>query len=489
MKKAKFSNLSYKKTNQTTKKGVIKRNIKYLLIPIGVIWAYSYSWLTDDIFITFRYISNLFAGNGLVYNVGEYVEGFTHPLWVLMLIPFFPNLELAAEILGLLSFAGVIYLLTRSGWLAALLVVLNYEMRTWATGGLETMFFTFLVLFSVWATLEKKNWVGWILLAMVLTRPDGLLIAGIILLFDWRYYKPLLLLIPFLVLRYFYYGDFLPNTYYTKSGGNFLFSIGLYYTWIYVSVYISIFLVLIGFKFIKKREIALPMAVIFGYWIFFILMVGGDFMYGRFLTPIIPLIYFVIEYLLKQFKNSALLVGMCVLVLFEINFRHNLFYDATGKHKPAFELGGITDESWYWHHDLGNGFSLRDMDKMQGCSIRKLLSGDVYVILLRSQCAFAYYLGTGQFCLMSEGLTDKYIARLPSNGTGRVGHEKIAPLSYIKERGVNFLFNRAPLGKYYNIQLNNLRFMITLVDNGIQFQTVMEIITMDEKVKMLFNKN
>ena len=34
----------------------------------------------------FRYVDNwVLAGSGLVYNRGEYVEGFTSPLWVLLL--------------------------------------------------------------------------------------------------------------------------------------------------------------------------------------------------------------------------------------------------------------------------------------------------------------------------------------------------------------------------------------------------------------------
>src|SRR5689334_4947 len=41
----------------------------------------------DDAFIDFRYIDNaLFLGRGLVFNPGEYVEGFSSPAWVLLLL-------------------------------------------------------------------------------------------------------------------------------------------------------------------------------------------------------------------------------------------------------------------------------------------------------------------------------------------------------------------------------------------------------------------
>ena len=38
----------------------------------------------DDAFISFRYAENLAEGHGLVYNVGERVEGFTNLSWTLL---------------------------------------------------------------------------------------------------------------------------------------------------------------------------------------------------------------------------------------------------------------------------------------------------------------------------------------------------------------------------------------------------------------------
>ena len=157
--------------------------LKYIIIIVGIILAFKLRWLTDDCFVTFRYIKQFWAGNGLVFNPGERVEGFTHPLWLFMLIPFNNHLEIASQILGILSFGGLLYFLTKQGWIAGLLTVCSIDMLEWATGGLETMFFTFLVFLSVWACIENKKYTGWILLMMILTRPDGLLIALIIILF------------------------------------------------------------------------------------------------------------------------------------------------------------------------------------------------------------------------------------------------------------------------------------------------------------------
>ena len=38
----------------------------------------------DDSYISNRYSQNFAAGKGLVYNVGEYVEGYTNFLWVVL---------------------------------------------------------------------------------------------------------------------------------------------------------------------------------------------------------------------------------------------------------------------------------------------------------------------------------------------------------------------------------------------------------------------
>jgi len=44
-----------------------------------------FRWIPDDAYISFRYAENLAAGNGLVFNAGEKVEGFSNLLWTLFL--------------------------------------------------------------------------------------------------------------------------------------------------------------------------------------------------------------------------------------------------------------------------------------------------------------------------------------------------------------------------------------------------------------------
>ena len=75
----------------------------------------------DDAWITYRYAENLAAGNGLVYNTGEYVEGSTAPLLVLLLSLFrwlgisIPAASLPLIPASLLDFVGIIWLRSSRG--------------------------------------------------------------------------------------------------------------------------------------------------------------------------------------------------------------------------------------------------------------------------------------------------------------------------------------------------------------------------------------
>jgi hypothetical protein len=62
---------------------------EWLCLVAGAVLVLFNSWWMDDAFIYFRYVDNfVFLGRGLVYNPGEYVEGYTSPLWLLWLTTF-----------------------------------------------------------------------------------------------------------------------------------------------------------------------------------------------------------------------------------------------------------------------------------------------------------------------------------------------------------------------------------------------------------------
>src|SRR5438093_6967987 len=71
-----------------------------VLAGLGFLLAgmlYTVNLVVDDVFISFRYAGNLVSGHGLVFNPGERVEGFSNPLWTLLLAALFPRGDAGAR--------------------------------------------------------------------------------------------------------------------------------------------------------------------------------------------------------------------------------------------------------------------------------------------------------------------------------------------------------------------------------------------------------
>jgi len=61
--------------------------IEWAFLAIGLFLVIRYLWILDDSFIYFRYVDNhIFLDRGLVFNEGEFVEGYSSPLWLMLLI-------------------------------------------------------------------------------------------------------------------------------------------------------------------------------------------------------------------------------------------------------------------------------------------------------------------------------------------------------------------------------------------------------------------
>lgn len=205
--------------------------------------------LLDDAYISFRYAARWAAGHGLTWNNGPAVEGFSNPLWTLLLgglarlgIP--P--DLAAPWLGGLAFLAlpaVLLALGRRRRLppAALAVLaggagLDVGLVVWAGSGLETASAALLV--AWWLVLaaglaagrpglREGVALGLVGALLALSRPEGGMWAlwGWIWLI-WGAWAPgpvlwgwVLGMLPaggYLLFRILTYGRLLPNTFYAK---------------------------------------------------------------------------------------------------------------------------------------------------------------------------------------------------------------------------------------------------------------------------------
>ena len=223
-------------------------------------WLASVSWfLTDDAFISFRYARNLLEGQGLVFNVGERVEGYSNFLWTLELAAiwgaFGVRPEYAAPWLSVAFTVGTVAVMVwwvlrtpglayrgLTAWMALGLVCSSATFAVWTSGGgLETRQFTFFIVLAVvgLALYRQQRWgllgASLSLAAAGLTRPEGPLIAAICigwfavqrmadagrLRLDWRGLAYLvvpcaIIIAAHFLFRYTYYGEWLPNTYYAK---------------------------------------------------------------------------------------------------------------------------------------------------------------------------------------------------------------------------------------------------------------------------------
>jgi hypothetical protein len=65
-----------------------------LLLALYLLLLVRTAWTSDDAFITLRTVENFLGGDGLTWNTFERVQAYTHPLWMLALIPFGAVLEM-----------------------------------------------------------------------------------------------------------------------------------------------------------------------------------------------------------------------------------------------------------------------------------------------------------------------------------------------------------------------------------------------------------
>jgi arabinofuranosyltransferase len=179
-------------------------DVALCLLGCGVVllWLESYLgvYMPDDAYITYRYAENLAAGNGLVFNAAAPpVEGYSNLSWIVLLaglaklgldLPVWAaNLGRLLSLLNLVLVYALSYRIVRKrGWalVAPALLALTAPYALWARGGLETMWYTTLLLLSVWLgwlALGRRYWAfplaAVALFLLALTRHDGAIPMGI----------------------------------------------------------------------------------------------------------------------------------------------------------------------------------------------------------------------------------------------------------------------------------------------------------------------
>ena len=292
------------------------------LLVFNLVSFYSF---TDDAYISFRYLDNWLAGNGLVFNPGERVEGYTNFLWIVLLAPlsfFGLSPETGSMLLSLCALAILLWCLFQTassltenwiaGWCAVLLAAGSVHLSRWTVSGMETVFFAMLLAYANMhlAKRFRHSYTSSIFYSLaVLTRPTAALHAAIAFavaipfkgeeriknmrLLMASFIVFLILPLAHLIFRLAYYGYPLPNTFYAKVGGELpnLVPAGMIYVWRFLIAGGIILVVTSLFSILKCRKnwvILVLFVQVFAHT-FYVIRVGGDyFPFNRFLVPIIP---------------------------------------------------------------------------------------------------------------------------------------------------------------------------------------------------------
>ena len=452
-----------------------RRNVLLALLGLPLVFgigeAVQSAWVCDDVFISFRYIDQWLRGNGLVFNPGERVEGYTHFLWVVILAALRRlglDLVTLGRYLPIAAFAAMLVILLvravrrpRPVWLvlpiAAWGLALHKDAQVFASSGLETSAFALLLLLGLLEVTRDRARVGLaaaVYAVATLVRPEGALFtataAGYVL-WRWRGRRQLLeyagvwvaLVAPFVIWRLAYYGSLLPNTYYAKSAGLSYWSQGWQYTSVYFSIYSVLLLcgvLALGFGIATRgrREVAvagepvgLPLlaAVQVLLTVLYVTRTGGDFMFARFYIPVTPLVYLLLEETLRRVERPALVVACAVavvgLTLYARRPRDSTFVGTVHVHSMVNEANCYPADAIAKKRHEGEVLE----SYLQGTEAKVALQG--------GQDCIGYF-GHLPYAVEWYGLTDPELAHQPVAKRSRPGHEKTANLAFLQRRGVHF---------------------------------------------------
>jgi len=215
---------------------------EWICLVVGAVLVVQYAWLLDDAFVYFRYVDNfVHLDLGLVFNRGEFVEGYSSPLWMLVLLALRGaglGFWLAIRLVGVLAFAGTWWALVESNrrlaprgarsWnLPLVLFSCNYAAGCYFTSGTESP----LVLlagaaYGVYLLEPQRRWTCTVVALSPLVRHELALPLAAALLWTWWRERRCpwrtalgagLALAAWLAFRVDYYADLFPNTFYLKD--------------------------------------------------------------------------------------------------------------------------------------------------------------------------------------------------------------------------------------------------------------------------------
>jgi len=447
-----------------------------ILLPLAMLAAavmlLGTAWVGDDAFITLRVIDNVVNGWGLRFNVIERVQVFTHPLWLIVITPFYAltrePMITTMLVSVLLSLAALWILATRIaanveyGSLLVLAAILSPAICHFSTSGLETPLTFFLLALFVWQLYRSENiWVPAAIAGLLfLNRLDMVVLLGpvvVYLLFQARggdrvrvAFAALFPALAWIIFSVIYYGAPFPNTAYAKLGTGFgtgeLISRGLEYTKDFVLTD-PLLALLIGKAVFDAARIQHRPTKLLGIgitlYVVYTITIGGDFMSGRFFAPPGFLAICLLarapapKWLAKHVKITGVLaIGVLGVLLVVRMEEQPLFIN-------MIPQNGIADERRFYYFETGlvpvvsrwltDGFEPVPQFGRRGLELKSLWQQDGAPVVVSAQAIGlrGYYGGSNVHVVDEVALADAFLARLPALPNSRVGHyQRMLPSGY-----------------------------------------------------------
>jgi len=351
-----------------------------------------YGYHYDDSFITYRYAINLSQGKGFVFNYGERVNSASSLLFTLVLSFFhfvgFKNISTISTIIGISSALSSIYLvysfvlnyIPDKILRACILVpfIFSGSVIAWATSGMETLFFMFLILVFFKFYLNKNLYISGLLLCLLLfCRPESIIIFATILIVESFHFiktKETLNLFVYFIFgfstififyfwNYIYFDNIVPqpvrfkkiSPYYSLSLDNSVKNV-FYFFFIKNCVLscLSFFTIIIyTYNYVKRRRIFPEEKTLLTFTIYFVLsimsfIIGPYSDFHRYMVHTIPIMVFISSMLVNRhlniFKNYKSIQYLTILFSLVYLVRDNkniasYFYKSSLHQEYRIELG------------------------------------------------------------------------------------------------------------------------------------------------------
>ncbi len=419
----------------------------------------SSGWLSDDYYFSLKAARLLVDGYGLQHNAAERVQGFSNPLWTLLLAGNFLLSDqhyVTTLVLSFLVTLGVALILatkvarTTGGALLGLVILASSKAFVdYSSSGLENplghlLFISFLA--TWYATPFPRDRSGRLsLLAALLicTRLDlSLLVLPHLLLLllrpaqdrsgRLRLMAGMLPLAAWLCFALLYYGSPFPNTAWAKLTSEEgirlpLMVRGWTYladslVWDRLTLPVIAAAILAAFIIKPRSRSAATVAGVLLYMVY-IVWIGGDFMAGRFMT--LPLVGAVAILVRVTYWRRPLITLTAILLAVGVSLGSDrsplrFEHDITGLENLVTGYN-VADERLYYYPRTGvlsrwkYGILLKDLDPMADLKEPVRQSEDGVA---------AYVVNPGTHMVNRYGLTDPLLVRLPTRdfAKARAGH-------------------------------------------------------------------